>query len=618
MSELAHAILALIVLALAESKLHDQASAPPVSFDPLLMAAIALAPVLASASFAMLRRRAARAVEREAHALEYSPQVSSQMIRQALTLRRDFDALNASSAGRMERRISLLAVLSFALLCCSPMLALLTSGEDAAPPASLLDWLHSGLGVPFALAPVLAVLVYAAIQLVSRAFVVSGLHARYDLRVGLIKSALHSLPSASARLNSQWMVLVPIMLLSLLVSLAVWAVPELAFAAHAFPSFRALLMPLMIAALMALSPLLVKLMLPLKPVEQGSSLHDALRNVESRCGLAADSMLIWQPKRFPLATAFLIGLIRPLRYVIFTHALTRKLSQEELCAAYAHELGHAKHRHLLQVLVFLASFMLLQGAAVYWLTPLLIASFGESFAAWHISTPMIELAILGVLFAAYFYPLFGAFSRRVERQADAFAIQHTSAEAISSALHRLGGAGAGKKYFKPGWRHFSIAQRIREIQVMASESLAHSATLRRFERERRALVLVMLLVGSASLIALIPAIQHDLRYGPPTFAMARADELRTSSPDPEAAKEHYRYVLTLSDNNARHVLRSPDDFSLGLQGAAAELHLSGTTQRFTELAEFVRQSSIDPELKRRLLEQTQEYLAALEEAAEKD
>ena len=93
----------------------------------------------------------------------------------------------------------------------------------------------------------------------------------------------------------------------------------------------------------------------------------------------------------------------PLRYVFITDALLNILEDDEVDAVFAHELGHAKHRHIWLLLSFLISMTLVNLAIVYLLDgeQLLASSASE------IDLPVVSMILFGAPLLLYFYFGFG-------------------------------------------------------------------------------------------------------------------------------------------------------------------------------------------------------------------
>jgi STE24 endopeptidase len=176
----------------------------------------------------------------------------------------------------------------------------------------------------------------------------------------------------------------------------------------------------------------------MEPLEV-EGLSDGIRSMTERAGVHVGRVLkVDASRRSSHSNAYFTGLGRVKRVVLFDTLLSQ-MSQPQILAVLAHELGHWKKHHVLwRMLVMYAllllgayvAFLLLPGA----LLPQLVGLESASFAA--------RLVILMVLSSAVMFPLtplFAAWSRHDERQADAFAIElHGHARDLADALAKLG------------------------------------------------------------------------------------------------------------------------------------------------------------------------------------
>ncbi|RJR29066.1 MAG: hypothetical protein C4576_35730, partial [Desulfobacteraceae bacterium] len=70
-------------------------------------------------------------------------------------------------------------------------------------------------------------------------------------------------------------------------------------------------------------------------------------------------LLQWPLLEGRVLTAGIMGVIPRFRYILVTESLMEALSVEELKAVLAHEMGHARHRHLLFYVLFLLGYMVI-------------------------------------------------------------------------------------------------------------------------------------------------------------------------------------------------------------------------------------------------------------------
>lgn len=160
-----------------------------------------------------------------------------------------------------------------------------------------------------------------------------------------------------------------------------------------------------------------------------------------RCGFSAQGLYVMDgSRRSAHANAYFTGLGRSKR-VVFFDTLLDKLQPGEVDAVLAHELGHFKHRHILQRLLIAFASSLAGFALLGWLYGQ--AWFYEglglpgAFAQPHAALALLLFMLMVPLFTVFTSPLMAAGSRRHEFQADAFAIRHCAADDLAHALIKL-------------------------------------------------------------------------------------------------------------------------------------------------------------------------------------
>lgn len=173
---------------------------------------------------------------------------------------------------------------------------------------------------------------------------------------------------------------------------------------------------------------------PLAPGEQ----RDRLMSLAERTGFRAQTIEVMDgSKRSAHSNAFFTGFGRFRRIVLFD-TLMAQLTQSELEAVLAHEIGHYKRGHIPQRLVTAALLQLGAFAAIAWLAqaPWFNTAFGLPAGA---TAPTFMLfGLLGGLVTFWFTPVGNWVSRRHEYEADAFArAAMKDAEPMVGALHKL-------------------------------------------------------------------------------------------------------------------------------------------------------------------------------------
>ena len=249
-------------------------------------------------------------------------------------------------------------------------------------------------------------------------------------------------------------------------------------------------------------------------------------------------ILIWQTEN-RIANALVMGVVPRFRYILLSDLLLAEMTDEQVEAVFAHELGHVVHRHMIWYLVFLKVLILVLALA----TVAIEAQqryFNLELPEW-MSTELVT-TLIGF---AGFIVAFGYVSRRFERQADVFAArtlqrhlapmlladqpQHVlannpshvgplGATLFSSALERVAvinnmplaprGRWEGGPLRRLGyliervadaannWLHGSIPQRMRTLHRMSSDP-SHTRLFDRRMARLYVTLLVALVLGSA-------------------------------------------------------------------------------------------------------------------------
>ena len=173
-------------------------------------------------------------------------------------------------------------------------------------------------------------------------------------------------------------------------------------------------------------------------------------------------------KRSKHSNAYFTGLGAFKRIVLFD-TLVSSMSEDELLAVLAHEIGHEKRKHVLKMTAVSIAFSFLS----FWALSVLMA-WPELYAAFGFASPSKHamLLILGLVSgpATFFLaPAFAAWSRRHEYQADAFAAAAAGVEPLCSALARLNRENAAnlwpqKLYSAWYYSHPALRERLAAIR----------------------------------------------------------------------------------------------------------------------------------------------------------
>ena len=184
------------------------------------------------------------------------------------------------------------------------------------------------------------------------------------------------------------------------------------------------------------SQLIVPLFNKQVPLEAGS-LREKIEAFAREAGFRLENIYVIDgSRRSTKANAYFTGLGRKKRIVLYD-TLLKELTEEEVVAVLAHEVGHYKRRHTLQ---FMAA-SVVQTGVMLWLFSLLVnegalsealggegTSFRLGLVAFSLLyTPVSVLLGLGM----------NAWSRRCEYEADAFAARHYSGGELASGLKKI-------------------------------------------------------------------------------------------------------------------------------------------------------------------------------------
>jgi STE24 endopeptidase len=226
--------------------------------------------------------------------------------------------------------------------------------------------------------------------------------------------------------------------------------------------------------LTVLSPYLIEpLFYRMEPLDV-AGLRDGIRSMTERAGVHVGRVLkVDASRRSSHSNAYFTGLGRQKRVVLFDTLLSQ-MSEPQILAVLAHELGHWKKQHVLvrmlvmQVLLFIGAYALFLLAPSVWL-PHLVGLVTASFVA-----RSLILAIGASLLLFPLTPLFAAWSRHDEREADQFAVDlHGAPRDLADALAKLGTENLANLHPHPlyaafYYSHPPLAQRIGALRAIAA------------------------------------------------------------------------------------------------------------------------------------------------------
>jgi len=185
-----------------------------------------------------------------------------------------------------------------------------------------------------------------------------------------------------------------------------------------------------------ISPLLIRIFYKLTPLEDGE-LKDRVMSLADETGFRIKAIYsVDASKRSTKLNAFATGFGKTKTVGLFD-TLIEKMTTDEIIAVLAHEIGHAKKRHILKRLPLglLVTGILL--TAAYFIVALPEASMAFGFAEANITFGLfIMVLLISPLMVLLSIPS-NTISRKHEHEADVFAKECAGKEAIESALKKL-------------------------------------------------------------------------------------------------------------------------------------------------------------------------------------
>lgn len=263
------------------------------------------------------------------------------------------------------------------------------------------------------------------------------------------------------------------------------------------------------------------------PLRDGP-LFELLSAMYRRHGVKVGRSLVWRTNGMMINGA-VMGLVYPARYVLLTDGLLERLTEKQVEAVSAHEIGHVRRRHMLWlgvlVLAAVVSSSLIASIALHGAWSALGALAGLSApsetpahdpSVAHAGLPVLFEGVVALVSLASAIMVFGLASRRFEWQADAFAVQHLSGavphrregaevidagavEAMASALEAVARHNA-IPLDRFTFRHGTIRARIRRLRELTGRP-AHALPIdRSVRRWKLAAVIAIALVTLAGIV----------------------------------------------------------------------------------------------------------------------
>lgn len=170
---------------------------------------------------------------------------------------------------------------------------------------------------------------------------------------------------------------------------------------------------------------------------QDAALRTRIENLLQRCGFQSQGVFVVDgSRRSSHGNAYFTGFGRNKR-IVFFDTLLESLSEDEVEAVLAHELGHFKRNHIKKSLLLSSVMSLAAFAILAWLmsSAWFYHSLGVDAASTHAA--LLLFMMIMPVFVYFVSPLFSALSRKHEFEADEFAHFNSNYKALISALVSL-------------------------------------------------------------------------------------------------------------------------------------------------------------------------------------
>lgn len=223
-----------------------------------------------------------------------------------------------------------------------------------------------------------------------------------------------------------------------------------------------------------LSPVFVRIFNKLTPLEEGELRTKLLALLEANDCTVRDVYVTDGSRRSTKANAYFGGFGKMKTIVLFD-TLIEQMTEEEIVAVFAHEMGHNKHKDTLRMLGISILNIILMVVMIWGLVslPEIYGFFG--FAGVNYGFAFILLASVCLAFVSPLLNLLSSgFSRKQEYAADKFAAENGYGEALVSALKKLARNNFAclnphPVVVKLSYSHPTISQRVEALEKYKSE-----------------------------------------------------------------------------------------------------------------------------------------------------
>lgn len=168
-----------------------------------------------------------------------------------------------------------------------------------------------------------------------------------------------------------------------------------------------------------LSPVIIRHLWDTAPLPAGE-LRDRLVAMCRMHVVGVRELLLWRTFG-GIVNAAVMGAVAPLRYILLSDALLDQMEDEQVEAVMAHEIAHVRKHHMFWLIVVAGAGMSL--LEYFWRHVLSPLDGLEIYDGYRLSESYVAGAAVVVAIACWAV-MFGWVSRRLERQADTFAVAH--------------------------------------------------------------------------------------------------------------------------------------------------------------------------------------------------
>jgi len=173
-----------------------------------------------------------------------------------------------------------------------------------------------------------------------------------------------------------------------------------------------------------------------KPLDN-LELKAKIDNLLTRTGFKSDGVLVMDgSKRSSHGNAYFTGIGKNKR-IVFFDTLLKGMSDQEVEAILAHELGHFHHKHIRKHMITSFTMSLLGLALLGYLINQAWFFHGLGMQSISNHGALILFILVMPMFSFFIAPISNALSRKHEFEADAFAAKHTNADDLVSSLVKL-------------------------------------------------------------------------------------------------------------------------------------------------------------------------------------